>query len=143
MHVHVAGAQHGAAAGVCHEHVLAAAPTRVALRRRPLLRAFEVGLVHGLAGSAAIALLIVSAIPQPFWATLYLVIFCFGTIVGMSLITTAIATPFTIAAERMSRFHQGLVAGSGLLSFGFGLFLAYQLGIDDRLLGVAPVWTPC
>jgi high-affinity nickel-transport protein len=109
MHVHVAGAQHGAAAGVCHEHVLAAAPTRVALRRRPLLRAFEVGLVHGLAGSAAIALLIVSAIPQPFWATLYLVIFCFGTIVGMSLITTAIATPFTIAAERMSRFHSSLM----------------------------------
>ena len=67
------------------------------------------GLVHGLAGSAAIALLIVSAIPQPFWATLYLVIFCFGTIVGMSLITTAIATPFTIAAERMSRFHSSLM----------------------------------
>ena len=142
MHVHGAGAQHAAAAGVCHEHVLAAAPTRVALRQ-PLLRAFGVGLVHELAGSAAIALLIVSAIPQPFWATPYLVIFCFGTIVGMGLITTAIATLFMIAAERMSRFHQGLVAGSGLLSFGFGLFLAYQLGIDDRLLGVAPVWTPC
>jgi hypothetical protein len=98
--------------------------------------------VHGLAGSAAIALLVLSAIPQPLWATLYLAIFCLGTIVGMGLITTAIATPFAVAAQRMSWMHQGLVTGSGLLSFGFGLFLAYQLGIVDHLFGTVPIWTP-
>jgi high-affinity nickel permease len=110
--------------------------------RHPLFRAFIVGLVHGLAGSAAIALLVLSAIPEPLWATVYLVIFCFGTILGMGLITTAIAAPFMLTAERMVRMHQSLVASSGLLSFGFGLFLAYQLGVSDHLFGAAPTWKP-
>ena len=125
-----------------HEHSLSAGALSSFAIRRPLLRSFVVGLVHGLAGSAAIALLVLSAIPQPLWATLYLGIFCLGTIVGMGLITTAIATPFAVAAQRMSWMHQGLVTGSGLLSFGFGLFLAYQLGIVDHLFGTAPIWTP-
>jgi len=110
--------------------------------RRPLLRSFGVGLAHGLAGSAAIALLVLSAIPQPLWATLYLGIFCLGTTVGMGFITTAIATPFAVAARRKSSIHQGLVTSSGLLSFGLGLFLAYQLGIVDHLFGTVPIWTP-
>jgi hypothetical protein len=110
--------------------------------RRPLARSFAVGLVHGLAGSAAIALLVLSAIPQPLWATHYLVIFCDGTIVGMGLITTAIATPFMVASRRASWIRQGLVTGSGLLSFGFGLFLAYQIGIVDHLFSTAPIWIP-
>ena len=61
--------------------------------RRPFLRSFGVGLVHGLAGSAAIALVVLSAIPQPLWATIYLSIFCLGTIIGMAMITTAIGMP--------------------------------------------------
>ncbi len=109
---------------------------------RPLLRAFAVGLVHGLAGSAAIALLVLSAIPQPLWATLYLAIFCCGTIIGMGLITTTIAAPMTLADGRLAGIHQGIVTGSGLLSFGFGLFLAYQLGVVDHLFGAIPLWTP-
>ncbi len=110
--------------------------------RRPFLRSFSVGLVHGLAGSAAIALLVLTAIPEPLWATLYLVIFCLGTIVGMGLITTAISAPFIIASRRVAWFHRGLVTGAGLLSFGFGIFLAYQIGVVDRLFGSAPMWTP-
>ncbi len=110
--------------------------------RRPLLRSFAVGLVHGLAGSAAIALLVLTAIPNPLWATLYLMIFCVGTVIGMGLITTAIATPFMVMSRRASWIHQGLVTGSGLLSFGFGLFLAYQIGIVDHLFSAAPIWIP-
>ena len=72
--------------------------------RRPLLRSFAVGLVHGLAGSAAIALLVLSAIPNPLWATLYLAIFCVGTVIGMGLITTAIATPFMVVSRRRHGF---------------------------------------
>jgi len=123
-------------------HVLENAVEERFALRHPLFRAFTVGLVHGLAGSAAIALLVLSAIPGPLWATVYLLIFSFGTILGMGLITTAIATPFMLTAERMIRMHQSLIAGSGLLSFGFGLFLAYQLGISDHLFGAAPTWKP-
>jgi ABC-type nickel/cobalt efflux system permease component RcnA len=110
--------------------------------RRPLLRSFAVGLVHGLAGSAAIALLVLSAIADPLWATVYLAIFCVGTVIGMGLITTAIATPFMVVSRQASWIRQGLVTGSGLLSFGFGLFLAYQIGIVDHLFSSAPIWIP-
>jgi high-affinity nickel-transport protein len=147
IHVHDGAAHrhphvHGANADFHREHVLASGALPPLAARRPLLRSFGVGLVHGLAGSAAIALLVLSAIPDPLWATLYLVIFCSGTIIGMGLITTAIATPMIVAARRMSSLHQRLVTGSGLLSFGFGLFLAYQIGIVDRLFDTAPIWIP-
>ena len=125
-----------------HDHRIPAEALPPFAARRPLIRSFAVGLVHGLAGSAAIALLVLSAIPNPLWATLYLAIFCVGTIVGMGLITTAIATPFMVASHRASWIRQTLVTGSGLLSFGFGLFLAYQIGIVDHLFSTAPIWIP-
>jgi ABC-type nickel/cobalt efflux system permease component RcnA len=125
-----------------HDHRIPAEALPSFAARRPLLRSFGVGLVHGLAGSAAIALLVLSAIPQPLWATLYLAIFCVGTIIGMALITTAIAAPFMVASRRAAWLHQGLVTGSGLLSFGFGLFLAYHIGIVDHLFSAAPIWIP-
>ncbi len=146
-HVHqrpheYSGADDCATAELHREHGLAPGALAPLAARRPLLRSFGVGLVHGLAGSAAIALLVLSAIPEPLWATLYLAIFCVGTIIGMGLITTAIATPLIVASQRMSLLHQRLVTGSGLLSFGFGLFLAYQVGIVDRLFGAVPIWIP-
>lgn len=140
-HVHVS-AQGNADDRVHHDHRVATDNLPAFGSRRPLLKSFGVGLVHGLAGSAAIALLILSAIPQPLWATLYLAIFCVGTIIGMGLITVAIATPFLIASRKVSWLHQRLVTGSGLLSFGFGLFLAYQIGVVDHLFGSAPNWIP-
>ena len=143
-HVHSDSDIHDAAdiEMTAHEHLVTAGPMPATAARRPLLRSFGVGLIHGLAGSAAIALLVLSAIPQPLWATIYLMIFCIGTVLGMGLITTAIATPFLVASRRVSWLHQGFVTCSGLVSFGFGLFLAYQLGIVDHLFGTIPTWTP-
>lgn len=128
---------------VAHDdHRLRAALSAPFATRRRLLRSFGVGLVHGMAGSAAIALLVLSAIPEPLWAILYLLVFCVGTIVGMMLITAAIATPFIASAGRLSGLHEGLVTGSGVLSLGFGLFLSYQISIVDHLFGAAPLWIP-
>jgi len=140
-HVH-ADAHETAGEAPHHDHRIDGGAVPPLSTRRPLLRSFGVGMVHGLAGSAAIALLVLSAIPDALWATLYLAIFCVGTIIGMALITTAIAAPFMIASRRASWIHQGLVTGSGLLSFGFGLFLAYQIGVVDHLFSAAPMWTP-
>jgi high-affinity nickel-transport protein len=140
-HQHDSGALHHNP-HVHHDHHLARLSKAGVAARYPLLRSFSVGLVHGLAGSAAIALVVLSAIPQPMWATIYLAIFCVGTIIGMALITTAIGAPFMFASQRMVRAHQMLVMGSGLLSVGFGFFLAWQIGITDHLFGIAPIWIP-
>ena len=140
-HVHRQAHQPSAAASP-HDHGIEGPALPPFASRRRVLKSFGVGLVHGLAGSAAIALLVLSAIPEPLWATLYLTVFCAGTVIGMGLITTAIATPLIFASTRMSSLHGRLVVGSGLLSFVFGLFLAYRIGVVDRLFDGAPVWTP-
>jgi ABC-type nickel/cobalt efflux system permease component RcnA len=98
------------------------------------LRPTIIGIVHGLAGSAAIALLVLPIIRDPLWALMYLSIFGAGTIAGMMLITTAIAVPFSCSA-RLEFLHRHLGAVAGVVSFGFGLFLVYQIGFVNKLFG--------
>ena len=105
---------------------------------RPLL----VGIVHGLAGSAAVALLVMTTIRDPWWAIAYLLLFGLGTVAGMILITTLIAVPLAFAAPRSSGWSRGVGIASGLLSLCFGLFLFYQIGIVDGLFTAHPQWTP-
>jgi high-affinity nickel-transport protein len=105
---------------------------------RPLL----VGIVHGLAGSAAVALLVLSTIQQPRWGVLYLLIFGLGTVIGMMLITAAIALPFSFAGYKFAWLNRGLVTGSGLISLAFGLFVCYRIGFVDGLFTSTPRWTP-
>lgn len=107
-----------------------------------LLRPLLIGVVHGLAGSAAIALLVLTTIGNPLWSVLYLAVFGIGTIVGMMLITVAIAIPFAVSGPRFARLNHRLRIATGLLSFGFGLFLAYQVGIVNGLFTGHPQWTP-
>ena len=98
------------------------------------LRPTIIGIVHGLAGSAAIALLVLPIIRDPLWAVMYLSVFGAGTIAGMMLITTAIAVPFSYAT-RFEFLHRHLGAVAGVVSFSFGLFLVYQIGFVNKLFG--------
>ena len=106
------------------------------------LRPLFVGLVHGLAGSAAVALLVLSTIREPRWAVLYMLIFGIGTIAGMMLITAAIALPFSFAGYKFAWLNKGLIVGSGVLSLAFGFFVCYQIGFVDGLFTNHPNWTP-
>ena len=105
--------------------------------RRPLL----VGIVHGLAGSAAVALLVLATIPGAWAALMYLAVFCVGTTAGMVAVTALMAAPAVLAERRMERFDRGLRLATGLLSIGFGVFLAHQI-ISNGLFGANPSWTP-
>ena len=107
-----------------------------------VLRPLFVGIVHGLAGSAAVALLVLSTIHEPTWAVAYLLVFGVGTVAGMMLITAAMALPFSFVGNRFAWLNRWLVTASGLLSFGFGLFVSYQIGFLDGLITGHPSWTP-
>jgi len=107
-----------------------------------LLRPVVVGLVHGLAGSAAVALLVLGAIRDPWWATAYLLVFGLGTIVGMMLITATVAVPFAVTAARFAGLNRHLATASGVLSLAFGLWMAYQIGVVDGLFSATPRWSP-
>ena len=100
------------------------------LRLRPAM----VGVVHGLAGSAGVALLVVPMIRNPIWALLYLLIFAAGTIGGMLLITAIIAVPITYSANRFQSFTRYAGALAGAFSLVFGLFLIHQIGFVEGLL---------
>jgi high-affinity nickel-transport protein len=103
-----------------------------------LLRPLIVGVVHGLAGSAAVALLVLAAISDPAWAVLYLVLFGVGTVAGMMLVTAAIALPFRYAYLRSTRVTRRLRLAAGLMSIAFGCVLAYRIGILNGFFAASP-----
>jgi|SRR5579859_861786 len=107
-----------------------------------ILRPFAVGIVHGLAGSAAVVLLVLTTIRVPTWAVWYLLVFGIGTVAGMMVITAAIAVPFKYSENRFVRLNRGLGLASGLLSLVFGLFIVYQMGVVNGLFTRAPHWVP-
>jgi ABC-type nickel/cobalt efflux system permease component RcnA len=107
-----------------------------------VLRPLAVGIVHGLAGSAAVALLVLTTIRVPTWAVFYLLVFGLGTVAGMMLITAAIAVPFALSERRFARLNRGLGLVSGLASLAFGFFIVYQMGFVNGLFTQKPIWVP-
>ena len=107
-----------------------------------VVRPLAVGLVHGLAGSAAVALLVLATIRVPAAAIAYLLIFGVGTIAGMMLITAVIAVPFTFSQARFVRLNRSLGMASGVISLCFGLFIVYQMGFVSGLFTRNPIWMP-
>jgi ABC-type nickel/cobalt efflux system permease component RcnA len=145
VHQHPHG--HGPGAhGHAEEHTPLARLDRSGLGRIAFyqwLRPFAVGLVHGLAGSAAVALMVLSVIREPFAALGYLLLFGLGTIVGMMLITLILSAPFVFTAVNLPKFNWRLRVASGLVSFVFGLVLIYGIGFaEGGLFTDAPTWDP-
>jgi high-affinity nickel-transport protein len=110
--------------------------------RPPADRAFVVGLAHGLAGSAAVALLVLATVRDPGWACAYLIVFGLGTVAGMVLITTGFAMPVASAVRRWSGASQMIRVSTGALSLAFGLWLVYEIGWRGGLFLATPHWTP-
>jgi high-affinity nickel-transport protein len=106
------------------------------------LRAFVVGLVHGLAGSAAVALLVLATVGDPLAGCAYLLVFGLGTILGMIAITFAFASPVALLAGRFRWSGNGLRVLTGALSVAFGAYVMFQVGFVDGLFRVVPHWDP-
>jgi hypothetical protein len=96
-------------------------PLRFALR--PLL----VGGVHGLAGSAALSLLVLATVPTVILGFVYLAVFGAGSIAGMGLMAAALGAPLVIARKRGLWLHRALRAAAGAGSLGIGFKVAWDL----------------
>jgi ABC-type nickel/cobalt efflux system permease component RcnA len=107
-----------------------------------IVRPLVVGIVHGLAGSAAVSLLVLTTIRVPSWAVVYLLVFGIGTVAGMMLITAAIAAPFALCESRFARLNRGLGLVAGVVSLAFGLFIVYKMGFVSGLFTHNPKWVP-
>ena len=89
-------------------------------------RALFVGAVHGMAGSAAVSLLVLATLRSAWGAALYLAIFGLGTILGMTALTAAMAFPVSLAL-RVRRARRLLAFGAGVGSIAFGLVYAIRV----------------
>jgi high-affinity nickel-transport protein len=113
-----------------HPHVHPSAALLSALgqgQRRAVRRALTVGAVHGLAGTAAVSLLVLATIRSPLGACLYLLVFGLSTTLGMTALTAVLAGPVSLAL-RWQRAHRALALGSGLAAIAFGLSYAVNRG---------------
>lgn len=111
-------------------------------RSRDGLRPLAIGFVHGLAGSAAVTLVVLAVIPDTLWALAYLVVFGLGTIVGMTVVTWLVAAPAVYAAGRVVRLQRGIRLAAGTLSLVFGLVLAREIVVKGGLFSATPNWSP-
>ncbi|MGH9946708.1 MAG: sulfite exporter TauE/SafE family protein [Pyrinomonadaceae bacterium] len=105
---------------------IVAADTHHGLRigARPLL----VGIVHGLAGSAALMLLVLSTIKSPLIGMAYIGVFGIGSIGGMMLMSALVGLPIHLTANRCASGTRVLQGLAGAFSLCFGLFMTYEIG---------------
>ena len=103
-----------------------AAASRASLRAT-LARSGLVGLVHGLAGSAAVVLLALAAMPTPEAALVYLLVFGSGTVIGMIVFSSLVSVPLG-ALGRSEHAHRFVTAGTGMVSLVFGGFILFEFG---------------
>lgn len=91
-------------------------------------RPFVVGVVHGLAGTAAVLLVVVGAIPSVLLVFGTILIFGVGTIGGMMAMSVLMSVPIALAAGRWALMERAIRVLAGSFSLGFGMFWAWQVG---------------
>lgn len=92
-------------------------------------RALAVGMMHGLAGSAALVLLTMQTLEPVSTRILYIVLFGLGSMAGMGLLSFVIAVPMRYAANSMTWAYSGLSAMLGLFSVGLGVLTIHHSGV--------------
>jgi sulfite exporter TauE/SafE len=93
-------------------------------------RPFIVGMVHGLAGSAALMLLVLSTIESPLGGIFYIVIFGLGSVGGMLLLSGIISLPFILTAQRFTVMNRWIRVFAGFASVTFGIYLAWEISSE-------------
>jgi len=89
-------------------------------------RSIFIGMLHGLAGSAALMLLLIPTIPSPALALLYIVVFGIGSIIGMMAMSFLIGLPLHFTADRFNMINSGIRLFAGLFSVGLGLMIVWE-----------------
>ena len=96
--------------------------------RRWPLRAIAVGMMHGLAGSAALVMLSLKSLPSWSIGLGYIVVFGLGSIVGMALLSVAMALPLRLSAPYLLGLHRSMTGLVGLFSCALGSYMVVEIG---------------
>ena len=92
------------------------------------LRALAVGMMHGLAGSAALVMLSLKSLPSWSIGLGYILVFGVGSIVGMALLSVAIALPLRLSAGYLLGLHRSMTGLVGLFSCALGAYMVVEIG---------------
>ena len=98
------------------------------------LRALAVGMMHGLAGSAALVVLALQALPSADLGLGYIALFGLGSIAGMALLSAVVALPLRLSSRRLTGLHRSLTALVGAGSCGLGIVMVVEVGWLRSLL---------
>ncbi len=96
-------------------------------------KSFLVGTVHGVAGSAALTLLILASIESSIAGLVYILLFGVGSVLSMGVMTILISLPFVASANKLPNLNRLIQFSVGALSIVFGGFLMYQIGFVQGL----------
>lgn len=96
-------------------------------------RAVLIGMVHGLAGSGALMLLVIPTIDSKLIGMLYVTIFGIGSIGGMMLMSFLVGLPFHLTASKFNVLNRILQAGAGCVSVILGLWIVYEKGFSTGI----------
>ncbi|MDP3064992.1 MAG: urease accessory protein UreH, partial [Chloroflexota bacterium] len=97
------------------------------------LKSYVIGTIHGMAGSAALMLIVLTTLKSVWVGVGYILLFGAGTMLSMGLLTVLISLPFS-ASARLPAFNRLVQIGAGVFSIAFGAFIMYQNGIAEGLL---------
>lgn len=98
------------------------------------IRALLVGMMHGMAGSAALIVLALGVVESVWQGIAYILLFGFGSIMGMALLGAAISVPLRFSAKGLTWAHNGLKAVVGSFTMGLGAYMVYEIGFAGGLL---------
>jgi sulfite exporter TauE/SafE len=113
---------HGEAVGHAHRH-----------SRKP----FFMGMLHGLAGSGALTVLVLATMESVAEGVVFLLLFGLGSILAMLVVGGLLGLSFGLAARSPGRIDRWLEGAVGMVSIGFGLYIMWRVGFAGALFEAA------
>jgi len=120
-HIHEYNADHQYFQQGIHHHASS-------LKKKPLI----IGMIHGIAGSAALMLMVLTTISSQLVAIVYVAVFGLGSIGGMLIMSTLIGVPLSFTS-RNQQLNKVIQTTAGIVSVGFGSYLTWQIGFEQGL----------
>ncbi|MEA2838596.1 MAG: hypothetical protein QOD89_3146 [Bradyrhizobium sp.] len=132
VHFHAHGHGDGTRHIHVHSHVNETIPHRASTHQHGhgfRWRSLLVGLMHGMAGSAALLVLAVAQGPNPAAGMVYVLLFGLGSMLGMGALSVVIAAPLAVSARWLTWANRGLQGAVGVITVGIGAFTIYSTGL--------------
>lgn len=121
--IHAHSHEHGAHG---HTHIHLHKDEEEKWHHRLSPRSVAIGMIHGLAGSAGLMLIVIPSIASPTVAMFYILVFGVGSIAGMMLMSLLISLPFHFTANKFDFLNKGIRLCAALFSLTWGVKLIYE-----------------